>query len=548
MSVLILPFVPRFICLTLAAMLAAGCGLGLAFLPGNPLLLIGLALGAGFVALGLRDLLQKKHAILRNYPIAAHIRFLLEEIRPEIRQYFFEDEKHGMPFSRDKRAVVYQRAKMQLDKRPFGTNYDVYADGYEWLNHSLAPKPIATEPFRVTVGGPDGLPYSASVFNISAMSFGALSPNAIRALNKGARMGGFAHDTGEGGFSPYHREHGGDIIWEIGSGYFGARNADGSFCADKFAECAAHEQIKMVELKLSQGAKPGHGGVLPAAKVSAEIAQTRGVPLGQDCISPSCHGAFATPIEMMQFVGEMRRLSGGKPAGFKLCVGHEWEFLAICKAMIRTGIYPDFIVIDGKEGGTGAAPLEFLDHLGKPMREGLTFAHNALIGIDARHRVRLAASGKIASAFDIARAMALGADWCNAARGFMFALGCIQSQSCHTDRCPTGVATQDPTRQRALYVPDKAERVANFHKATLHSLAELTAAAGLEHPCEFQRAHFSRRISGREIATFAELYPVLAPGELIRGTSHPGFKLAWELADPESFQPARPLASVTAAA
>ncbi len=539
MSYFRLALEPRFVPMTLAVILTVAFALGLAIFPGNPILLTGLAITGFLTLLGLRDIVQKRHAVLRNYPISAHMRFLLEAIRPEMRQYFFEDEKHGMPFSRDKRAVVYQRAKMQLDKRPFGTNYDVYAPGFEWVSHSVSPRPVANPDFRITVGGPEcAKPYSASIFNISAMSFGALSPNAIRALNIGARLGGFAHDTGEGGFSPYHRENGGDIIWEIGSGYFGARNPDGSFCGDKFADTAANDQIKMVELKLSQGAKPGHGGVLPAAKVSQEISLTRGVPTGQDCISPSHHSAFSTPVELMNFIAEMRRLSGGKPAGFKLCIGHEWEFLAICKAMLKTGIYPDFIVIDGKEGGTGAAPLEFLDHLGKPMREGLTFAHNALVGIGARDRIRLAASGKIASAFDIARAMALGADWCNSARGFMFALGCIQSQSCHTDKCPTGVATQDIHRQRALVVPDKSERVANFHKATLHSLAELTAAAGLEHPTQFERSHISRRISASEVLTFADLYPGLRHGELVAGTENPKYRRAWEMANPDSFRPA----------
>ncbi len=412
----------------------------------------------------------------------------------------------------------------------------VYADGYEWVTHSMAPRAETIEPMRITIGGPDcAKPYSASLFNISAMSFGALSPNAIRALNKGAAMGHFAHDTGEGGFSPYHAEHGGDIIWEIGSGYFGARTPEGRFSPERFAETAAHPAIKMVELKLSQGAKPGHGGVLPAAKVTPEIARTRGVAVGRDCISPSAHSAFATPVEMMRFVGEMRRLSGGKPAGFKLCIGHEWEFLALCKAMLETEIYPDFIVIDGTEGGTGAAPVEFMDHLGKPMREGLTFAHGALIGIGARERIKLGAGGKIVTAFDIARAVALGADWCNAARGFMFAIGCIQSQSCHTDRCPTGVATQDRTRQRALVVEDKATRVMNFHKATMHCLGELTAAVGLDHPRQFAAHQFSRRISQREVATFAELYPLLAPGELLSGTSDPRYRRAWDMADAHSF-------------
>jgi glutamate synthase domain-containing protein 2 len=539
MSYLRLALLPRYLVFTLSIAVALISAAGLALLPGHPILISTFAIGAALTLLGVHDIIQQRHAVLRNYPISAHLRFLLESIRPEMRQYFFEDEKHGMPFSRDKRAVVYQRAKMQLDKRPFGTNYDVYAPGYEWVNHSMSPKHIDNTDFRISVGGPDcAKPYSASVFNISAMSFGALSPNAVRALNNGARAGKFAHDTGEGGFSPYHREGGGDIIWEIGSGYFGCRNLDGTFNAEKFADVAANDQIKMVELKLSQGAKPGHGGVLPAPKVSAEISLTRGVPMGEDCISPASHSAFKTPVEMMHFIAKMRRLSGGKPAGFKLCVGHEWEFLAICKAMLKTGIYPDFIVIDGKEGGTGAAPLEFLDHLGKPMREGLTFVHNALIGIGARDRIRLAASGKIASAFDIARAMALGADWCNSARGFMFALGCIQSQSCHTDRCPTGVATQDPTRQRALVVPDKSVRVANFHRATLESLGELTGAAGLDHPAEFRREHISRRVSASNVASFGDLYPVLKSGELLTGTDNPIFRKAWAMADPDSFRPA----------
>jgi glutamate synthase domain-containing protein 2 len=541
MHVLLLPFSLRFVAYTISV---AGSVVLLAiafFAPERATYLWApIAIFVGFAVLGTVDLMQKKHSILRTYPITAHLRFLLETIRPEVRQYFFEDEKHGLPFSRDKRAVVYQRAKNALDKRPFGTQYDVYANGYEWLRHSIAPRPLSAEPFRVIIGGSQcSKPYFASLYNISAMSFGALSPNAIRALNGGAKKGGFAHDTGEGGFSPYHREMRGDIIWEIGSGYFGCRTASGCFCADTFAQTASDDQIKMVELKLSQGAKPGHGGVLPAAKVSREISATRGVPMGKDCISPSSHSAFSTPIELIRFVGEMRRLSGGKPAGFKLCIGHPWEFLAICKAILETGIYPDFIVIDGKEGGTGAAPLEFVDHLGMPLRDGLTFAHNALVGIGVRERIKLGASGKIASAFDIARALALGADWCNAARGFMFALGCIQAQSCHTDRCPTGVATQDVTRQRALVVSDKVERVANFHASTMHSLAELTAAAGLDHPSEFEPDHFSRRVSGNKVMMFGQLYPPLEPGELLRGTRDLRFRDAWDMASASSFRPAR---------
>jgi glutamate synthase domain-containing protein 2 len=539
MGMLYLAFTPRFICYTLSILFTATLLLIVLLFPRTIYVAaVPLALFGALTILGTRDLIQTRHSVLRNYPISAHLRFLLETMRPEMRQYFFESEKDGAPFSRDKRAVVYQRAKMVLDKRPFGTQNDVYADGFEWVRHSMQPRPHAVEPFRVTIGGPDcTTPYDASVFNISAMSFGALSPNAIRALNKGAKAGNFAHDTGEGGVSPYHRENGGDLIWEVGSGYFGARNSDGSFSAERFAATATLDQIKMVELKMSQGAKPGHGGVLPAAKVSAEIAATRGVPMGCDCISPSGHSVFSTPVEMMHFIAEMRRLSGGKPAGFKLCVGHPWEFLALCKAMLQTDIYPDFIVIDGKEGGTGAAPLEFLDHLGMPMREGLNFVHNALIGIGARERIKLGASGKIVSGFDIARAMALGADWCNAARGFMFALGCIQSQSCHTDHCPVGVATQDRTRQRALVVGDKWIRVRNFHAATIHALGELVAAAGLDHPKEFMPAHFSRRASARDVVSYDDLYPTLRPGELLDGDCQdPRFREAWKMASPTSFR------------
>lgn len=503
-------------------------------------LVLPLAVVGGLVGVGIHDVTQRRHSILRNYPIAAHLRFLLEEIRPELRQYFFEGDKDGAPFSRDQRAIVYQRAKKALDKRPFGTQFNVYSDGFEWLNHSMLPREPSSVPFRIRVGGPECTkPYSCSVLNISAMSFGSLSANAIRALNRGAAMGQFAHDTGEGGFSRYHREHGGDIIWEIGSGYFGARDPDGTFSIEKFAETAASPQIKMVELKLSQGAKPGHGGVLPAAKVTEEISKTRGVPLGEDCISPAQHSAFSNPIEMMQFIAKMRDASGGKPAGFKLCIGHPWEFLAICKAMVETGITPDFIVVDGAEGGTGAAPLEFMDHVGMPLREGLTFVHGALVGIGLRNRIKLAASGKITSAFDMARVMALGADWCNAARGFMFALGCIQAQSCHTDRCPTGVATQDPLRQRALVVPDKAERVANFHASTLKALAEVIASAGLEHPSELRPDHFSRRVTSDRVATFSELYPLLAEGELITGTDHLRYREAWRIARADTFMAVR---------
>ncbi len=545
---LMLPFALRYLLVTIAVLGTATFAFAAWIFPGWELFIAPpLAAFGFFAALGIRDLFQTRHAILRNYPIIAHLRFIFEKIRPEMRQYFFETDKDGMPFSRDKRAVVYQRAKGDLDKRPFGTQYDVYQTQFEWLHHSMAPRPVSGESFRVTVGGAEcSQPYSASVFNISAMSYGSLSANAVRALNKGAKLGGFAHDTGEGGFSPYHAENGGDIIWEIGSGYFGARNPDGSFSAERFAETASAPQIKLVELKLSQGAKPGHGGVLPAAKVTPEIARIRGVPLGQDCVSPAYHTAFSTPIEMMHFVVEMRRLSGGKPAGIKLCIGHPWEFLALVKAMLETGITPDFIVVDGKEGGTGAAPLEFMDHLGMPLRDGLAFVHSALVGAGVRDRIKLGASGKIVTAFDMARAFALGADWCNSARGFMFAVGCIQAQTCHTGKCPTGVTSQDPARSRAIVVPDKANRVANFHRETLHTLAELVAAAGLDHPRELGPHHFMRRAAPDRVVSFAEMYRFLRPGELLTGTDHPQFRHAWAIASADTFAPREVTVSIAA--
>ncbi len=540
MTTLQLAFSPRYIVYTLS-LLGVVVFAVLAWRSGgqSDAIIVLLMASLALAGLGTRDMLQTKHSILRNYPIVAHIRFLLEEVRPEIRQYFFEGEKDGAPFSRDRRSVVYQRAKLALDKRPFGTQYNVYADGYEWMRHSMAPRPVSRKSFRVQIGGPGcSQPYASSVYNISAMSFGALSANAIRAMNKGAAAGGFAHDTGEGGVSRYHREFGGDLIWEIGSGYFGCRDGAGAFSPERFAATAKLEQIRMIEIKLSQGAKPGHGGVLPAAKVSPEIAETRGIPEGVDCISPATHSAFGSPRELIEFVARLRELSGGKPTGFKMCVGHAWEFLGICKAMVETGITPDFIVVDGKEGGTGAAPLEFADHMGMPLREGLNFVHNALIGVGLRDRISLGASGQIVTAFDMARAMALGADWCNSARAFMFAVGCIQSQSCHTDRCPVGVATQDAARQRAIVVPDKAERVRNFHRATLMSLAELVAAAGLDHPLQFKLDHFSRRITAREVVSFAELYPQLDEGVLMTGTADARFRDAWAMAQAHTFAPA----------
>ncbi|HCP31080.1 MAG TPA: FMN-binding glutamate synthase family protein [Pseudomonas sp.] len=490
--------------------------------------------------IGLFDLLQKRHAVRRNYPILGNIRYLVETIRPEIRQYLLEADSDALPFSRAQRSLVYSRAKNQVSDKPFGTLIDVYASGFEFIGHSMRPAPLADPAsFRITIGGPQcSQPYSASIFNISAMSFGSLSANAIRALNQGAKLGNFHHDTGEGSISPYHREHGGDLVWELGSGYFGCRTSDGRFDPQAFAAQARSPQVRMIEVKMSQGAKPGHGGILPKHKVTQEIAETRGVPQGEDCISPSRHSAFSTPIEMMQFIAQLRELSGGKPVGFKLCLGHPWEFMGIAKAMLQTGILPDFIVIDGKEGGTGAAPVEFTDHIGVPLREGLLFVHNTLVGLNLRDKIKLGASGKIVSAFDIASVLAIGADWANAARGFMFAIGCIQSQSCHTNKCPTGVATQDPLRQRALVVPDKAERVLNFHRNTLRALAEMLAAAGLEHPSQLEAKHLVRRISATEIKLFSQMHVFLKPGELLTGEVDGQFySRMWQLARADSFEP-----------
>ena len=489
--------------------------------------------------LGFRDRFQAKRSVLRNYPVIGHLRYLLEFIRPEIRQYFLESDSDAAPFSRQQRSLVYQRAKGDPDKRPFGTQKDVLNPGYEWINHSLVPSRIESQDFRVTIGANRAKPYSASVFNISAMSFGALSANAILALNAGARRGHFAHDTGEGSISSHHRVHGGDLIWEIGSGYFGCRDEAGRFSPDKFQAAASDPQVKLIEIKLSQGAKPGHGGVLPGPKVTTEIALARGVAEGVDCVSPAAHSAFSTPIELMQFVDRLRNLSGGKPTGFKLCIGHPWEWFAICKAMLETGITPDFIVVDGGEGGTGAAPLEFTDHVGAPLQEGLLLVHNTLVGLELRDQIRIGCAGKIISAFDIARAMAMGADWCNSARGFMFALGCIQAQTCHTGNCPTGVATQDPVRQEALVVPDKAERVYRFHQNTLHALKELVQAAGLQHPSEITASHIVRRTRDHEVRLLSNLLPFIPPGALLREDLevHSVFKTYWPAASADSFSP-----------
>jgi glutamate synthase domain-containing protein 2 len=497
----------------------------------------GVGIFGALALLGTIDLLQKRSTLRRNYPLLAHFRYGLESIGPEIRQYFIERDTEELPYSREQRALVYQRAKNVMDVVPFGTEHNVYDVSYEWINHSITPSFIDTYDFRVRIGPRTAHPYDASVFNISAMSFGSLSANAIRALNEGARRGGFYHDTGEGSISAYHREGGGDLVWEIGSGYFGCRDEKGRFNEERFAKNACTAQVKMVEVKLSQGAKPGHGGILPAAKVSPEIAAARGVVAGEDCVSPARHSEFSTPVGLLEFVDRLRRLSGGKPAGFKLAIGHPWEWFGIAKAMQETGLLPDFIVVDGAEGGTGAAPSEFIEHVGVPMHEGLMLVHNTLVGLGLREKVKIGAAGKIVSAFDIARTLALGADWCNAARGYMFALGCIQSQSCHTDRCPTGVATQDPARWRHLDVPDKATRVHNFHENTLRALRDLLCAAGLLHPDELGPEHIVRRLSPVEVRSLASLYRFLAPGELLQQIpEHAVFKQFWADARSDSFE------------
>ena len=490
---------------------------------------------------GLYDVIQSHHAILRNYPIMGHFRFFFESFRPEIRQYIIESDDDSLPFSRSQRSLVYQRAKNENADKPFGSIIDVYQQDYRFLTHSLAPRPPADfKTFRIQIGNEQcSQPYSASIMNISAMSFGSLSANAIRALNKGAKMGGFYHDTGEGSLSPYHLENGGDIVWEIGSGYFGCRTLDGKFDPEKFQQQAIHnDAIKMIEIKLSQGAKPGHGGILPKDKITEEIAQIRGVPRDRDCISPASHSAFSTPIEMMNFIQKLRTLSGGKPVGFKLCIGQPWQFMAIVKAMLETKIMPDFIVVDGSEGGTGAAPIELIDHMGTPLREALLFVHNTLVGAGIRKHIKIGASGKMISAFDIASTMAMGADWVNSARGFMFAVGCVQAQSCHTNQCPVGVATQDVQRQKALDVPDKAERVFHFQQNTLKALAEMIAAAGLEHPQEIKAHHLAQRVSDREIKNYAQLHFWLKDGELLscdnKDDENFYFRM-WNLANVEHF-------------
>jgi len=488
-------------------------------------------------ALSIWDFIQENHALRRNYPLIARIRWLFEDLRPFLRAYIVESDREGRPFTIDERSLVYARAKGQLDTHPMGTELDVYSEEYEWLGHSVAPNDAASPVWQARIGGPDcDRPYASSLLNISAMSFGSLSARAIEALNKGAAIGGFAHDTGEGGISRYHRKHDGDLIWEIGSGYFGCRTPDGQFDPQRFADQANDTQVKMIEVKLSQGAKPGHGGLLPAPKVSPEVAEARGIEPWTACISPAAHSTFSTPVELLEWIAQLRKLSSGKPTGFKLCVGQPHEVMAIGKAILETGIAPDFIVVDGAEGGTGAAPQELTDNVGMPLREGLICIRNMLVGLNLKDKVMIGAAGKIHSGAGMARAHALGADWCNAARAFMFSLGCVQSMKCHTDDCPTGVATQKAWRQKGLVVEDKAKRVAHFHQETLKSLREIVVAMGLQSPWEISFRDMFQRIDSAKAGPMSEVYQFLEPGQLIDDPSSTQYSRAWAQANPNSFR------------
>jgi glutamate synthase domain-containing protein 2 len=476
------------------------------------------------IYMGFVDMAQDRQAIRKNFPLLGRLRYVFEDMRPKIQQYFVESDTDGTPLNRNERSVIYQRAKKQVDTIPFGTQLNVYAEGYEWMTHSINPQDhnkLDHNP-RVRVGNKDcKQPYDASILNVSAMSFGSLSPNAIESLNAGAKIGGFAHNTGEGGISPYHLKNGGDLIWQVGTGYFGARDTNGNFSPEAFQKNAARPEVKMIEIKLSQGAKPGHGGILPAKKNTPEIAAIRGVQAGTTVFSPPYHSAFNSPLGLIQFVKQLRDLSGGKPIGFKLCVGKKSEFLAICKAMVQLNIYPDFITVDGGEGGTGAAPPEFTNSVGMPLLDALAFVDDALRGFGIREHIKIDCSGKILTGFNIVRAMALGADFCNSARAMMLALGCIQALECNKNTCPTGVATQDPYFMKGLVVEDKKDRVANYHKNTVGSFVELLSCAGLSHPEQINRSHVYRRVFMNMVKTYEEIYPPLPDGCLLDGGDAP---------------------------
>jgi len=486
---------------------------------------------------GLYDFFQVKHSIRRNFPLIGHLRYFFELIRPEINQYFVESNTDGAPFSREERSIVYQRAKGLMDTIPFGTLKDVYETGYEWVNHSLNPKHVDPDSLRITIGGPQcKKPYSASILNISAMSFGSLSKNAVMSLNKGAEIGNFSHNTGEGGLTNYHQQ-GGDIVWQIGTGYFGCRTPEGTFCPDQFKEKANSDHVKMIEIKLSQGAKPGHGGILPAAKITPEIAEIRNVPMGQDVLSPPAHSSFSTPEGLLEFVQTLRDLTGGKPIGFKLCIGRRREFIAICKAIISTGIYPDFIVVDGGEGGTGAAPLEFSNHIGTPLVPALVFVHNVLLGFGIRDKIRVISSGKVTSGFEIVKQICIGADACNSARAMMMALGCIQALRCNNNTCPVGVTTQNPILVAGLVVSDKKVRVANYHKETVNSVAEIIGTMGIERTEDLRQWHIMKRTAPNEVKHYGEIYEYLHEGDLLKDENLPAtFERAYKAAVADTFE------------
>lgn len=523
--------------LSVGALAAAVIVTGLAAVVGGWAWILVLVLLACLLLVGVYDLVQRRHSVLRNYPILGHLRYLLESLRPELQQYFIERNFDGRPYDRDVRTIIYERAKGIHGELSFGTERDIEEVGYEYLVHSTAPVPEPDEPPRVMIGGPEcAQPYSMSLLNVSSMSFGALSGNALRALNKGAAMGGFAHDTGEGGLTPYHLDGGGDLVWEVGSGYFGTRTKEGRFDPDQFADQAAHHQVKAISLKLSQGAKPGVGGVLPAAKVSDEIARYRGVPAHEKCVSPAAHSAFHTPRELIQFISTMRELSGGKPIGFKLCVGSRVEVLALCKAMLDQGSAPDFIIVDGAEGGTAAAPLEYEDHVGLPLTSGLITVHNALVGTGLRDKVKIGASGKVALGNDIVKRLIQGADYTNAARAMMMAVGCIQAQRCHTNTCPVGVTTQDPRRARALDVEDKSVRAYRYQDATVRQAVQIMASLGVSDPSGLTPHMLHKKLGPTEIRSYADLYEWLTPGELV---ADPPQEWAgdWAAANPDTFRP-----------
>ena len=501
----------------------------------------GLVVVIPIVLLGIRDMVQTKHAILRNFPVVGHGRYISDWLRPKIYQYFVEPETDGRPFSRIERSVIYQRAKSQIDTAPFGTQLNVYDIGYEWLNHSIAAldaHKMEAHP-KVLIGGHNcKQPYAASILNVSAMSYGSLSAAAVRALNGGAAIGGFAHNTGEGGIAPHHLEFGGDLIYQLGTGYFGSRDAEGNFSPEEFRKRAALPSVKMIEVKLSQGAKPGHGGILPGKKVTPEIAEIRGVEVGKTVHSPPFHRAFDNPVGLLQFIAKLRDLSEGKPVGFKICIGQKSEFIAICKAMLETGIKPDFIAVDGGEGGTGAAPLEFSNSVGTPYLEGLTFVYDCLIGFNIKKEIQIIAAGKITTGFHVFKAIALGADICYSARGMMMALGCIQALECNKNTCPTGVATNDPKLTKGLVVADKKQRVANYHKETVASFVELMAASGIRHLDEINRHHINRRTTMYQSNRYVDMFPYLTEGCLLHKNTIPeSWRTDMAQADPHSFQP-----------